>query len=162
MILCSILVAVDYLGERATFTPEQLMAMLMVDEKAIAETDGSPVTDCVIAIPAYFSAEERRAMLDASQIAGINCLRLMPETTATALAYGIYKTDLPEKDPINVVFVDVGYSCLQVNPSFFPLVTPDPPCPLRFDLTGLRHSQAPLEYWRLCLASCSVVLSQQP
>lgn len=113
--LCSIQVAVDYLGERTTFTPEQLMAMLMVDEKAIAETDGSPVTDCVIAIPAYFSAEERRAMLDASQIAGINCLRLMPETTATALAFGIYKTDLPEKDPLNVVFVDVGYSCLQVS-----------------------------------------------
>ena len=107
--------AVDYLGERTSFTPEQLMAMLMVDEKAIAETDGSPVTDCVIAIPAYFSAEERRAMLDASQIAGINCLRLMPEITATALAFGIYKTDLPEKDPINVVFVDVGYSCLQAS-----------------------------------------------
>lgn len=53
-------------------------------------------------------------MLDASQIAGVNCLRLMPETTATALAYGIYKTDLPEKEPVNVVFVDVGYSCLQV------------------------------------------------
>lgn len=46
--------AVDYLGERTQFTPEQLMAMLMVDEKGIAETDGSPVTDCVIAIPAYF------------------------------------------------------------------------------------------------------------
>ena len=113
----------DYLGERTTFTPEQLMAMLMVDEKAIAETDGSPVTDCVIAIPAYFSAEERRAMLDASQIAGINCLRLMPETTATALAFGIYKTDLPEKDPINVVFVDVGYSCLQASPSCDILMT---------------------------------------
>jgi heat shock protein 4 len=119
-------VAVDYLGERTQFSPEQLMAMLMVDEKGIAETDGSPVSDCVIAIPAYFSMEERRAMLDASQIAGINCLRLMPETTATALAYGIYKTDLPEKDPVNVVFVDVGYSCLQVPLLPFPQTPPTP------------------------------------
>ena len=111
---CSILVVVDYLGERKTFTPEQLMSMLIVDSKAIAATDDSPVTDCVIAVPSYFTMVERRAMLDASQIAGVNCLRLLSEITATALAFGIYKTDLPEKDPVNVVFVDVGYSSLQV------------------------------------------------
>ena len=114
MQMCRILVALDYLGERKTFTPEQLMAMLIVDGKAIALTDNSPVTDCVIAIPSYFTMGERRAMLDASQIAGVNCLRLLPEITATALAFGIYKTDLPEKDPLNVVFLDVGYSSLQV------------------------------------------------
>lgn len=38
----------------------------------------------------------------------------MHETTAIALAYGIYKTDLPENDPINVVFVDVGHSSMQI------------------------------------------------
>ena len=104
------------MGERALFTPEQLMAMLMVDLKAIAETDKSPVTDCAIAVPSYFTFEERTAMLSAAQIAGVNCLRLLPDTTATALAYGIYKTDLPEKDPVNVVFVDVGFASLQVTP----------------------------------------------
>ena len=92
------------------------MAMLMVDLKAIAETDKSPVTDCAIAVPSYFTFEERTAMLSAAQIAGVNCLRLLPDTTATALAYGIYKTDLPEKDPVNVVFVDVGFASLQVTP----------------------------------------------
>jgi hypothetical protein len=49
------------------------------------------------------------------KIAGINCLRLINETTATALAYGIYKTDLPEGDPVHVVFVDVGHSHTQVG-----------------------------------------------
>lgn len=41
----------------------------------------------------------------------------MNETTATALAYGIYKQDLPapEDKPRNVVFVDFGHSALQVN-----------------------------------------------
>ena len=48
------------------------------------------------------------------QIAGLNCLRLLNETTATALAYGIYKTDLPEGDPVNVVFVDIGFASTQV------------------------------------------------
>ena len=54
-------------------------------------------------------------MLAASKIAGLTCLRLMHETTATALAYGIYKTDLPEKDPVIVGFVDVGHSAFQVG-----------------------------------------------
>merc|ERR1719463_885967 len=29
------------------------------------------------------------------------------------LAYGIYKTELPEKDPLTVVFVDIGHTALQ-------------------------------------------------
>lgn len=53
-------------------------------------------------------------MLNAAQIAGLNCLRLVNETTATALAYGIFKTDLPENDPMHVVFVDVGHAHTQV------------------------------------------------
>ena len=108
-------VVVDYLGERSAFSPEQLMAMLLVDMKAIAETDGSPVTDCVLSVPTFYTEAERYAMLNAAQIAGVNCLRLINETTATALAYGIYKTDLPEGEPINVVFVDVGADAFQVG-----------------------------------------------
>lgn len=53
-------------------------------------------------------------MLAASKIAGLSCLRLMNETTATALAYGIYKTDLPETDPVIVTFMDMGHSSTQV------------------------------------------------
>ena len=34
---------------------------------------------------------ERRAILDSAAIAGLNVLKLMNDTTATALAYGIYK-----------------------------------------------------------------------
>ena len=55
-------------------------------------------------------------MLDACHIAGLNVLRLMNDTTATALSYGIYKQDLPGPDDKsrNVVFVDMGHSDLQV------------------------------------------------
>ena len=53
-------------------------------------------------------------MLAATQIAGLSCLRLMNDNTATALAYGIYKTDLPETDPITVAFVDMGQASFQV------------------------------------------------
>lgn len=53
-------------------------------------------------------------MLNAASIAGLNCLRLINENTATALAYGIYKTDLPDTEAVNVAFVDVGHSATQV------------------------------------------------
>ncbi|KAI7836745.1 hypothetical protein COHA_009383 [Chlorella ohadii] len=106
---------VTYLDKPAQFTAEQLMAMLLVDLKSIAETDsGAPVTDAVLAVPTYFTEPERHAMLGATQLAGLNCLRLLNETTATALSYGIYKTDLPEGDPVHVVFVDIGFSSTQV------------------------------------------------
>ena len=66
-------------------------------------------------VPCFFTDAERRALLDAAQMAGLNVLRLMNETTATALAYGIYKQDLPaaEEPPRNVVFVDCGQSAVQ-------------------------------------------------
>ena len=91
------------------------MAMLLVDLKKIVETEaGTTVTDCVIAVPTYYNEAERYAMLNAASIAGLNCLRLINENTATALAYGIYKTDLPDTDAVNVAFVDMGHSSTQV------------------------------------------------
>jgi molecular chaperone DnaK (HSP70) len=46
---------------------------------------------------------------------GLNVLKLMNETTSTALAYGIYKQDLPapEEKARNVIFVDVGHVGVQ-------------------------------------------------
>lgn len=110
-------VAVNYLGEERTFTPEQLLAMVIVDQKAVAAADGSPVTDCVLTVPTYFTERERHAVLAAAEIAGVSCLRLLNETTAAALAYGIYKTDLPDggAPPLNVAFVDAGADALQVS-----------------------------------------------
>ena len=113
----AILINVDYLGERQSFTPEQIVAALIVDTKTIAEVDGSPVSDCVLSVPAYFLESERYAMLDAAQIAGVNCLRLLNDNTASALAYGIYKTDLPETEHVNVAFIDIGHNALQVCPT---------------------------------------------
>ena len=111
-------VKVQYLGEERLFTPEQLLAMVLVDQKAVAAADGSPVTDCVMTVPVYWTQAQREAALAAADIAGVSCLRLLHETTAAALAYGIYKTDLPEGEgaaPVNVAFVDAGASSFQVS-----------------------------------------------
>ncbi|XP_054781449.1 heat shock 70 kDa protein 15-like [Prosopis cineraria] len=109
------LIHARYLGENKTFTPTQVLGMVLSNLKGIAEKNlSAAVVDCCIGIPVYFTDIQRRAVLDAATIAGLRPLRLIHETTATALAYGIYKTDLPENDQLNVAFVDVGHSSMQV------------------------------------------------
>lgn len=109
------LIHVRYLGETKAFTPTQLLGMVLSNLKGIAEKNlNAAVVDCCIGIPVYFTDLQRRAVLDAATIAGLHPLRLIHETTATALAYGIYKTDLPENDQLNVAFVDIGHASMQV------------------------------------------------
>jgi len=68
----------------------------------------------VISVPGWFTDIQRRSILDAAEVSGLNCLRLMNDITASALGYGITKTDLPEDKPRNVVFVDIGHSSYSV------------------------------------------------
>ncbi|XP_017137802.1 heat shock 70 kDa protein 4 isoform X2 [Drosophila miranda] len=111
---------VNYLEEDQHFSPEQLTAMLFTKLKETsAAAMQTQVNDCVIACPIFFTNAERRALLDAAQIAGLNVLRLLNETTATALAYGFYKNDLFEEKPKNVIFIDFGHSALQVSACSF-------------------------------------------
>ncbi|XP_052585890.1 heat shock 70 kDa protein 4L isoform X1 [Peromyscus californicus insignis] len=111
-------VKVRYLEEERPFAIEQVTGMLLAKLKETSENAlKKPVADCVISIPSFFTDAERRSVMAAAQVAGLNCLRLMNETTAVALAYGIYKQDLPSLDekPRNVVFIDMGHSAYQVS-----------------------------------------------
>uniref|UniRef100_A0AAQ4RCT7 Heat shock protein 4b n=1 Tax=Gasterosteus aculeatus aculeatus TaxID=481459 RepID=A0AAQ4RCT7_GASAC len=111
-------IKVNYMEEEKVFSVEQVTAMLLTKLKETAEHAlKKPVADCVVSVPCYYTDAERRSVVDAAQIAGLNCLRLMNETTAVALAYGIYKQDLPapEEKPRNVVFVDLGHSGYQTS-----------------------------------------------
>ncbi|KAF9615618.1 hypothetical protein IFM89_024714 [Coptis chinensis] len=78
------------------------------------DTDGGGARDAIGSEEATRNSDLRRVVMDAATIAGLRPLRLFHETTATALAYGVYKTDLPENDQVNVVFVDVGHASMQV------------------------------------------------
>ncbi|KAJ3588031.1 hypothetical protein NHX12_011625 [Muraenolepis orangiensis] len=111
-------IKVMYMEEEKVFSIEQVTAMLLTKLKETAESAlKKPVADCVVSVPCYYTDAERRSVVDAAQIAGLNCLRLMNETTAVALAYGIYKQDLPapEEKARIVVFVDVGHSGYQTS-----------------------------------------------
>ncbi|PLB36458.1 Hsp70 chaperone Hsp88 [Aspergillus candidus] len=104
---------VNYLGKKETFNATQLVAMYLTKIRDITSKElRLPVSDVTISVPAWFTDVQRRAMIDAGEIAGLKVLRLVNDTTATALGYGITKVDLPgpEEKPRRVMFVDIGHS----------------------------------------------------
>lgn len=104
---------VSYLGKKEKFTATQITASFLTKVKQTASAELKlPVSDVVLSVPVWFTDAQRRAILDASEIAGLKTLRLINDTTAVALGYGITKTDLPtaEEKPRRVVFVNIGHS----------------------------------------------------
>ncbi|KAI4243851.1 MAG: hypothetical protein L6R40_003233 [Gallowayella cf. fulva] len=104
---------VNYLGNKEQFTATQLVSMFLSKVKSTASAELKlPVSDIVISVPPWFTDTQRRNILDAAEIAGLKLLRLINDTTATALGYGITKLDLPtaEEKPKRVAFIDIGHS----------------------------------------------------
>src|ERR1700759_3989042 len=85
-------VQVELNGERKTFSPPEVSAMILAKLKADAEAKlGEKISDAVITVPAYFNDSQRTATKDAGQIAGLEVLRIVNEPTAASLAYGLDK-----------------------------------------------------------------------
>ena len=82
--------AVEMAGQ--SHAPPEVAAMVLQKMKQDAESKlGSPVTQAVITVPAYFDDSQRNATKDAGRIAGLEVLRIINEPTAASLAYGLDK-----------------------------------------------------------------------
>ena len=113
-------VEVMYDGEPKALSIPQCAAMMLFKMSQICadSNKGASIAEVVVSVPAWFTNSQRLAMLDACDVAGLRCLRLMHDTTATALEYGIWrsaKKAFDEKVTQRVLFVDMGYSSYQVS-----------------------------------------------
>ena len=100
---------VDIDGKK--YTPQEISAIILQKLKADAEAYlGSPVTEAVITVPAYFTDAQRQATKDAGKIAGLDVKRIINEPTAAALAYSIDK-----EDDQKVMVYDLGGGTFDVS-----------------------------------------------
>jgi hypoxia up-regulated 1 len=99
--------------EEVSYTPEELLAMLLQHAKLLALNHGGKVIkDCVITVPSSFTQHERSALYTAASIADLNVLTLIEENTAAALQYGI---DRVHETPTNVLYYNMGAEGIQVT-----------------------------------------------
>ena len=107
------MIEVDFNGETKQFSAEEVSSMVLTKMKDIAESYlGKKVTDAVVTVPAYFNDSQRQATKDAATIAGLNCLRIINEPTAAAIAYGLDKN---KDDDTNVLIFDLGGGTFDVS-----------------------------------------------
>lgn len=108
-------VKVMYLEQEKIFRVEQCVAYLIKDNFEIARLQNIHATDCVIIGSPFWDECQRRTVLDAAKIAGVNVLKLLNSTTAAAIGYSMYhRKRLPEKvdKAVPVAFVDFGDSSI--------------------------------------------------
>ena len=110
------MISVEFHGEQKQFSAEEISSMILVKMKEIAEAYlGKEIKNAVVTVPAYFNDSQRQATKDAAVIAGINCMRIINEPTAAAIAYGLDKKDQNGGAERNVLIFDLGGGTFDVS-----------------------------------------------
>ena len=90
------------------------MAAYFNKMKLTFEKNGFESKDVVVAVPPYLTQNERKAYLNAAKIAELNVVKLINDSTAISLDYGMFRMGELTENPRNVLFIDFGHSKLSV------------------------------------------------
>jgi heat shock protein 1/8 len=100
-------------GLRTKYSPEEIISMILSELKNNAETYlKQKISKVVITVPAYFHDVQRTAIINACKIVNLECVRIINEPTAAALAYGFVKND---KSNSTILVYDLGGGTLDVS-----------------------------------------------
>ncbi|KAL6600908.1 HSP70-domain-containing protein [Neocallimastix sp. 'constans'] len=98
-------VAFKYKDE--VYSVEELVSYQLAQAKAMADHMAHEnVRDAVITVPRFFNHFERKAIIDAAELAGIRVISLLNEDTASALNFAM--TRVFEETPQHHIFFDMG------------------------------------------------------
>jgi len=116
----AIAVEVDHNNKRYILGPEQILAAYIsyLRDLAISDLKTKDVRDCCVAVPSYFTHEQRQMVANACHFARMNLLNIVNSSTAVALMYGLNPMDDGVKSRY-VMFVDIGYANTQVGVAQF-------------------------------------------
>ena len=104
------------LKDQKSYTPEEISAIILSEIKYMAEDYlKRPIDKAIITVPAYFNDSQRQATKDAATIAGLECMRIINEPTAAALAYGIERKSINKGKDMNIIIYDLGGGTLDVS-----------------------------------------------
>ncbi|BFZ59347.1 lumenal Hsp70 protein [Saitoella coloradoensis] len=80
---------VTFKQKRDDYTLEELLAMQFTNMKSQAEAmaNGESIRDAIITTPPFLTQSERRALIDAAEIAGLRVLELMSDGAAIGVNY---------------------------------------------------------------------------
>ena len=100
--------------EAKIITVEEVIAIILNYAKRLAETQAKgSIKNVYLTVPHSYTMNQRRMLVDAVEMAGLNCIGMIEENSAAAISYGVDRKD--ENETHSALFINLGSSNFEVS-----------------------------------------------